>query len=118
MKKNTPSELTAIGESPFMKKLAKKYAPTRARLKFVEAAVQIPDYVETAGKTREYFQTQGGKQAGDPQKAIEAMVAAASAAEPPRHLLLGRLALERYRANREPRRDAQFIERPGGRRIR
>jgi NAD(P)-dependent dehydrogenase (short-subunit alcohol dehydrogenase family) len=64
----------------------------------VEAAVQIPDYAETAGKTREYFQTQGGKQAGDPQKAIEAMVAAASAAEPPRHLLLGRLALERYRA--------------------
>jgi NAD(P)-dependent dehydrogenase (short-subunit alcohol dehydrogenase family) len=64
----------------------------------VEAAKQIPDYAETAGKTREYFQTQGGKQAGDPQKAIEAMVAAASAATPPRHLLLGKLALDRYRA--------------------
>jgi short-subunit dehydrogenase len=58
----------------------------------------ISDYRETAGKTREYFESQSGKQAGDPQKAVEAMVAAASAAKPPRHLLLGRLALERFRA--------------------
>jgi NAD(P)-dependent dehydrogenase (short-subunit alcohol dehydrogenase family) len=64
----------------------------------VEAKVQIPDYAKTAGKTREYFQTQSGKQAGDPQKAVEAMVAAASAPKPPRHLLLGKLALDRYRA--------------------
>jgi NAD(P)-dependent dehydrogenase (short-subunit alcohol dehydrogenase family) len=64
----------------------------------VEAALQIPDYAATAGKTREYFQTQAGKQAGDPHKAVEAMVAVASAPKPPRHLLLGRLALDRYRA--------------------
>lgn len=64
----------------------------------VEAKAQIPDYAKTAGKTREYFQSQSGKQAGDPQKAVEAMVAAASSPQPPRHLLLGKLALDRYRA--------------------
>lgn len=63
----------------------------------VAAMHQIADYAETAGKTREYFHTQAGKQAGDPQKAVEAMIAAVEAPEPPRHLLLGRLALERFR---------------------
>jgi NAD(P)-dependent dehydrogenase (short-subunit alcohol dehydrogenase family) len=59
---------------------------------------QIPDYRETAGRTREYMEAQNGKQAGDPQKAVEAIVAAVSAPKPPRHLLLGKLALERFRA--------------------
>jgi len=63
-----------------------------------KSKLTLADYRETAGKTREYFDSQSGKQAGDPQKAVEAMVAAASAARPPRHLLLGRLALERFRA--------------------
>jgi NAD(P)-dependent dehydrogenase (short-subunit alcohol dehydrogenase family) len=58
---------------------------------------QIADYVQTAGKTREYFETQSGKQVGDPQKAIEAIVAAVNAPKPPRHLLLGKLALDRFR---------------------
>jgi NAD(P)-dependent dehydrogenase (short-subunit alcohol dehydrogenase family) len=64
----------------------------------VEAKVQLPDYAQTAGKTREYFQTQGGKQPGDPQKAVEAIVAAVEAPEPPLHLVLGKLALTRFRA--------------------
>ena len=64
----------------------------------VAAKLQISDYAETAGKTREYFDTQAGKQVGDPQKAIEAIVAAVNAPKPPRHLLLGKLALTRYRA--------------------
>jgi len=63
----------------------------------VEAKAVIADYAQTAGKTREYFQTQSGKQAGDPQRAVEAIVAAVSVPEPPRHLLLGKLALNRYR---------------------
>jgi len=62
-----------------------------------EAHVQIADYAQTAGKTREYFQTQSGKQAGDPQKAVEAIVTAVSAEKPPKHLLLGKLALTRFR---------------------
>jgi NADP-dependent 3-hydroxy acid dehydrogenase YdfG len=56
----------------------------------------IPDYAATAGKTREYFKSQSGKQVGDPQKAVEAIVAAATAPVPPLHLLLGKLALDRY----------------------
>jgi NAD(P)-dependent dehydrogenase (short-subunit alcohol dehydrogenase family) len=67
----------------------------------VQARQIIPDYAQTAGKSREYFQTQSGKQAGDPQRAVEAMVAAVSAPEPPKHLLLGKLALKRFRARLE-----------------
>ena len=64
----------------------------------VEAKQVISDYTETAGKAREYFQTQSGKQAGDPQRAVEAIVAAVTSPQPPRHLLLGKIALKRWRA--------------------
>jgi NAD(P)-dependent dehydrogenase (short-subunit alcohol dehydrogenase family) len=64
----------------------------------VQAKDVIADYQQTAGKARDYFQTQSGKQPGDPQRAVEAIVAAVSAAEPPRHLLLGKLALKRWRS--------------------
>jgi len=67
----------------------------------VQSEAVISDYRETAGKSREYFQTQSGKQAGDPQKAVEAIVAAVSAPEPPKHLLLGKIALTRFRARLE-----------------
>jgi NAD(P)-dependent dehydrogenase (short-subunit alcohol dehydrogenase family) len=67
----------------------------------VEAKEMISDYRETAGKAREYFQTQAGKQPGDPQRAVEAMVKAVSSAEPPRHLLLGKSALKRWRGRLE-----------------
>jgi NAD(P)-dependent dehydrogenase (short-subunit alcohol dehydrogenase family) len=67
----------------------------------VEAKRHIADYEPTAGKTREYFRTQAGKQPGDPQRAVEAIVAAVSAPEPPRHLLLGRLAYTRFRKHLE-----------------
>ena len=56
----------------------------------MEAKERISDYEPTAGKTREYFQTQSGKQPGDPQRAVEAVVAAVSDSNPPKHLLLGR----------------------------
>ena len=62
-----------------------------------EAALRLPDYETTVGKTREYFKTQAGKQAGDPQRAVEAVVEAISSPEPPKHLLLGKLALMRFR---------------------
>jgi NAD(P)-dependent dehydrogenase (short-subunit alcohol dehydrogenase family) len=58
----------------------------------------ISDYQQTAGKSREYFETQSGKQPGDPQRAVEAIVAAVSSPEPPKHLLLGKIALKRFRA--------------------
>ena len=61
------------------------------------AAAELPGYTETAGKAREYLQSQSGKQPGDPQKAIEAMIQVANSPEPPVHLLLGKAALTRFR---------------------
>lgn len=67
----------------------------------VEAKTRIADYEPTVGKTREYFETQSGKQPGDPQRAVEAIVAAVSDPNPPKHLLLGRTALTRFRKRLE-----------------
>ena len=67
----------------------------------VEAKQRIADYEPTAGKTREYFRTQAGKQPGDPQRAVEAIVAAVSDPNPPKHLLLGKLAMTRFRKRLE-----------------
>jgi NAD(P)-dependent dehydrogenase (short-subunit alcohol dehydrogenase family) len=58
---------------------------------------EIPEYAKTAGKAREYLQTQSGKQPGDPRKAIEAVIAVADSPQPPVHLILGKLALTRFR---------------------
>jgi short-subunit dehydrogenase len=58
---------------------------------------QLPDYAATAGKAREYLKTQSGKQPGDPQKAVQAIITAANSAKPPLHLILGRVALTRFR---------------------
>src|SRR5215469_1044633 len=66
-----------------------------------EAKERISDYEPTAGKTREYFETQSGKQPGDPQRAVEAVVAAVSDPKPPKHLLLGKSALKRFRKRLE-----------------
>ena len=61
----------------------------------------IADYKDSAGKTREYFHTQAGKQKGDPQKAVEAMVRVVESANPPRHLLLGKFAYDRLKWKHE-----------------
>ena len=66
-----------------------------------EAGRRIADYETTVGKTREYFKTQAGKQAGDPRRAVAAIVEAVNAPEPPKHLLLGKLALQRFRTHLE-----------------
>ena len=62
---------------------------------------QIEEYKQSAGKSREYFETQAGKQAGDPVKAAEAIIAAVEADEPPKHLVLGRQAYDRMEARLE-----------------
>jgi NAD(P)-dependent dehydrogenase (short-subunit alcohol dehydrogenase family) len=67
----------------------------------VVAANQIADYAETAGKTREYFYNQSGKQLGDPVKAIKAIIAAVESPQPPRHLVLGSQAFNRMTARIE-----------------
>jgi NAD(P)-dependent dehydrogenase (short-subunit alcohol dehydrogenase family) len=61
------------------------------------ARIELPEYAETAGKAREYLKSQAGKQPGDPQKAVEAIIAVADSPEPPVHLLLGKSAITRFR---------------------
>lgn len=61
------------------------------------AEKELPDYKETAGKARDYLRNNSGKQAGDPQKAIEAMITVVDSPEPPLHLLLGKSSLKRFR---------------------
>jgi NAD(P)-dependent dehydrogenase (short-subunit alcohol dehydrogenase family) len=63
----------------------------------VEANERIADYDATAGKTRQYFHEQAGKQKGDPLRAVHAIIQAAEAPQPPLHLVLGVLALQRMR---------------------
>jgi NAD(P)-dependent dehydrogenase (short-subunit alcohol dehydrogenase family) len=64
----------------------------------VEAALSIPDYADTVGKTRDYFHNEAGKQKGDPAKAVEAIIAAVESPKPPRHLVLGSVAFNRMAA--------------------
>jgi NAD(P)-dependent dehydrogenase (short-subunit alcohol dehydrogenase family) len=65
----------------------------------VKAANRIADYDETAGKTREYFASQDGKQPGDPVKACKAIIEAVESPNPPKHLILGKIAYTRMSAN-------------------
>ncbi len=64
-----------------------------------EAARRIASYDATAGKAREYFRTQDGKQKGDPARAAAAIIQAVADPQPPRHLLLGAPALHRFRGH-------------------
>jgi NAD(P)-dependent dehydrogenase (short-subunit alcohol dehydrogenase family) len=57
----------------------------------------IPDYAESVGKTREYYDNMPGKQPGDPLKAVHAMMDVADSPDPPLHLLLGALAYNRFK---------------------
>jgi NAD(P)-dependent dehydrogenase (short-subunit alcohol dehydrogenase family) len=63
----------------------------------VVAKQRIADYDQTAGKTREYRDDQTGKQPGDPVRAVHAMMQVVDAPNPPLHLLLGSIALNRFR---------------------
>ncbi|MFT0858682.1 oxidoreductase [Ancylobacter sp. G4_0304] len=53
------------------------------------AAQEIPAYAETVPARRHYRQTNNGRQAGDPAKAVAVMLRAVDAQHPPLHLPLG-----------------------------
>ena len=55
---------------------------------------RIEDYAETAGARMKSTAGGSGKQAGDPVRAGEAMIRAVESAEPPRHLVLGKIAYD------------------------
>jgi len=63
-----------------------------------ESEKTLPDYAETAGKTRAGAGQRNGQQPGDPARAAEAIIKAVTSEHPPLHLLLGRFAYERATA--------------------
>ncbi len=67
----------------------------------VVAEARIADYDGSAAKAREYVRSQSGKQKGDPVRAARAIITAVTAETPPKHLVLGALALERFRKHLE-----------------
>jgi NAD(P)-dependent dehydrogenase (short-subunit alcohol dehydrogenase family) len=54
-----------------------------------ESKVQIADYAATAGAGRAGVRAVSGHQAGDPVRAVEALINAVQSKNPPHHLLLG-----------------------------
>ncbi len=82
--------VTVIEPGPFRTDFAGRSA--------VFAQECIADYDSTAGKTREWLKSEDGKQKGDPQKAVEAIVQMVDADDPPLRLLLGASALNRMEA--------------------
>ena len=59
-----------------------------------QTPVRIADYADTAGKRMESTRQISGEQAGDPVRAGQAIIAAAEADTPPRHLVLGKFGYE------------------------
>ena len=62
------------------------------------AKVELPAYEATVGKARAYRDSNHGKQAGDPQKAVAVILKAVDAEKPPLHLPLGQDAYKNTRA--------------------
>jgi NAD(P)-dependent dehydrogenase (short-subunit alcohol dehydrogenase family) len=54
-------------------------------------------YAETAGARRKQLRENSGKQAGDPVRAADAIIKAVESDDPPLHLVLGKMALDRAR---------------------
>jgi NAD(P)-dependent dehydrogenase (short-subunit alcohol dehydrogenase family) len=65
------------------------------------SATVIEDYDATAGERRRQTAQRSGNQAGDPVRAAQAIIDAASAKNPPLRLLLGKAALELARKKLE-----------------
>ena len=99
----TKFALEALSEA-----LAKEVAPLGIRVVLVEpgpfrtdfggrsiddAPNRIPDYKDTAGKMRDYYQAAHGKQVGDPRKAAEAIIQAVNTKEEFLRLPLGQATL-------------------------
>jgi NAD(P)-dependent dehydrogenase (short-subunit alcohol dehydrogenase family) len=61
------------------------------------AQVAIPDYAETAGARKRLIAERNGKQPGDPVRAAEAIITIVESGQPPRNLVLGKIALDMTR---------------------
>lgn len=63
--------------------------------------VEIEDYAATAGGRRKQTAERSGRQQGDPVRAAQAIIDVVAAEDPPRHLLLGKPALDLARKDLE-----------------
>ena len=59
-----------------------------------ESKIQIADYAATAGAARHGVRAVSGNQAGDPVRAVAAIIKAVAEPTPPHRLLLGNAAYE------------------------
>jgi NAD(P)-dependent dehydrogenase (short-subunit alcohol dehydrogenase family) len=79
-------KVTCIEPGPFRTDFAGRSSKT--------TKVAIEDYAETVGKRIAMGQQNSGKQAGDPARAAEAMIAITLEEKPPHHLVLGKIGFE------------------------
>lgn len=59
---------------------------------------EMPEYADSAGKTRAILHAADGTQKGDPLRAMQAIQQVVNSKDPPQHLLLGAFALARFRS--------------------
>lgn len=67
----------------------------------VLAQREIEEYRPAIGPVRDYFRGQSGKQRGDPEKAVRAIMDVVEMPDPPLHLLLGHAAWNRMKGKLE-----------------
>ena len=67
----------------------------------VQSKTEINEYAETAGVRRQQTHARDGKQQGDPVRAAQALIDIVASPNPPRHLLLGKPALDLAREDLE-----------------
>src|ERR1700724_1401395 len=92
--------------------LAKEVAPLGVRVTLIEpgpfrtdfqgrsmnsVSHPIDAYAQTAGVRRTQLRDSSGKQAGDPARAADAIIKVVDSADPPLHLVLGRVGVQRVR---------------------
>jgi NAD(P)-dependent dehydrogenase (short-subunit alcohol dehydrogenase family) len=92
--------------------LAKEVAPLGIRVTLIEpgpfrtdfqgrsmttVAKPIDAYAQTAGARRAQLRESSGKQAGDPVRAADAIIKVVESADPPLHLVLGKIGVKRVR---------------------
>lgn len=81
--------VTAIEPGPFRTDFAGRSAMFAPR--------EMPEYAESAGKTRTMLRQANGTQKGDPLRAVQAIQKVVDTANPPGHLILGAFALKKFR---------------------
>ena len=74
--------------------LRQEVEPLGIQVMVVEPSGFRTDYMATAGNVRSAIRAASGKQAGDPVRAVKAIVNAVTTGNPPHHLLLGNDAFE------------------------